>query len=241
MLKNLQAGKTTRFGAFMETVANAYGIPSIDLGVEIARREKAGTLIFKAAGPVPGKLVFSADGTHPGDAGHDIYRDVIARSMLAIRPVGRAAPHRLPAPLEPNCWETAGLLAVAKATLSPGWTAVDVGQDPVYRNDFGRTHAMLRGAVKCDAGRRNRHRAMERHDPRLQRHPPGQRDASRGVGRRRGSPGHPAAADRASHTYARFFYLPARAPGRHTAVLRVTRLPEGLAYYAGQVLVVGQP
>ena len=48
MLKDLQASQTPRFGTIMETVANAYGIPSIDLGVEIARREKAGSLIFKA-------------------------------------------------------------------------------------------------------------------------------------------------------------------------------------------------
>jgi hypothetical protein len=37
MLKELQAGKQTSFGAIMEGVANAYGIPSIDLGVEIAK------------------------------------------------------------------------------------------------------------------------------------------------------------------------------------------------------------
>jgi hypothetical protein len=39
--------------------------------------------------------------------------------------------------------------------------------------------------------------------------------------------------------YARFFYLPEQAPGQHTAVLRVKQLPEGMSFYAGQILVIG--
>ncbi len=50
MLKDLQAGRPPRFGNIMETIANTYGIPSIDLGVEIARREKAKTLIPQGDG-----------------------------------------------------------------------------------------------------------------------------------------------------------------------------------------------
>ena len=72
MLKDLQAGKTPWFGPILERVANAYGIPTIDLGVEIAQREKAGSLIFKGSAPVEGKLVFSKDGVHPGDEGHTV-------------------------------------------------------------------------------------------------------------------------------------------------------------------------
>ena len=102
MLKELQVGQNVSFGRVMETVANAYGIPTIDLGVEIAKREKAGTLVFKSNTPVEGKLVFSSDGVHPGDAGHDLYRDVIARSMLKMKEAGPAQAHVLPAPLEPT-------------------------------------------------------------------------------------------------------------------------------------------
>ena len=39
--------------------------------------------------------------------------------------------------------------------------------------------------------------------------------------------------------YARFFYLPEQSPGEHIAVLRVKQLPEGMSFYAGQILVVG--
>ena len=136
----------TSFGAIMETVANAYGIPSIDLGVKIARREKAGELVFKSDAATAGKLVFSRDGVHPGNEGHDLYRDMIARSMLAMKNNGQLEPHQLPRPLEARCWESAGLLPMARAVLSPGWKAVDARTDAVYRDDLGRTDAMLRGS-----------------------------------------------------------------------------------------------
>ncbi len=241
MLKDLQAGRTPWFGPIMETVANAYGIPSIDLGVEIARREKEGSLVFKASEPVAGKLVFSADGVHPGDAGHEVYRDVIARSMLAIKPVGKVQDHRLPAPLEPACWETAALVPVSNAVLSAGWTPVDVGQDTVYREDFGRTHAMLRGAVKCN-------RTGETITVKWNGTTLGFSDIPQG-----GVMEVEVTIDHAApiiikrpqtekiHRYARFFYLPEQAPGEHTAVLRVKTLPEGLSCYAGQILVIGIP
>ena len=240
MLKDLQAGKTPWFGTIMETVANAYGIPSIDLGVEIAKREQAGSLIFKANAPVPGKLVFSADGTHPGDAGYDIYRDVIARSMLAMKPAGKAHDHRLAAPLESGCWETAGLLAIANAGLSAGWTLVNPEKDVIYREDFGRTQALLRGGGKCD-------HAGETITVKWNGTTLGFSDIPQGsemaveVAIDHAAPvviKRPQTEQR--HKYARFFYLPEQTPGDHTAVLWVKNLPAGMSFYAGQVLVVGK-
>ena len=240
MLKDLQAGKQTSFGAIMETVANAYGIPSIDLGVEIAKREKAGALIFKSDAAVAGKLVFSKDGVHPGDEGHDVYRDVIARSMLAMKSQDQPKAHRLPTPLETRCWETASLVPITHAVLGAGWKAVDAKTDAIYREDFGRTDAMLRGALKCDkagetitfkwngtaigfsdipqgSGMEAEVTIDQSHSPITIKRP--QTDSKR--------------------RYARFFYLPEQSPGEHTAVLRVKQLPEGMSFYAGQILVIG--
>jgi len=240
MLKDLQAGKPPRFGTIMESIANAYGIPSIDLGVEIAKREQTGSLIFKANAPVPGKLVFSADGTHPGDAGHDIYREVIARSMLAMKPAGQAHDHRLAAPVESGCWETAGLLAITNTGLSAGWTFVNPEKDAVYRDDFGRTQAMLRGGAKCD-------HAGETITVRWNGTTIGFSDIPQGsemaveVTIDHAAPmviKRPQTEQR--HKYARFFYLPEQTPGDHTAILRVKTLPAGMSFYAGQVLVVGK-
>ena len=240
MLKDAQAGKNPGFGAIMEGVADAYGIPSIDLGVEIAKREKAGSLIFQTNIPVAGKLVFSSDGVHPGDAGHAVYCDVIARSMLTMKAEGKAKIHSLPAAMDPRCWETASLLPITNATLSAGWSAVEAATDPVYRDDFGRTDGMLRGARKCDhagetitvkwtgttlgfsdipqGGEMEVEVTIDQAAPRTIKRPQTEK----------------------IRKYARFFYLPEQLPGEHTAVLRVKTLPAGLAYYAGQVLVVGR-
>ena len=240
MLKDLQAGKQTSFGAIMETVANAYGIPSIDLGVEIAQREKVGELIFKSDTAVAGKLVFSKDGVHPGNEGHDVYRNVIARSMLAMQSLGKPQAHPLPAPLEPRCWETASLVPLKQAVLSSGWKVVDTKTDALYREDFGRTDAMLRGAMKCE-------KAGETITVKWNGTTLGFSDIPQGSGMevevaidqaqtpitiRRPQ------TDNARH-YARFFYLPEQAPGEHTAVLRVKQLPDGMSFYAGQILVIG--
>ncbi|MEQ1841053.1 MAG: SGNH/GDSL hydrolase family protein [Verrucomicrobiales bacterium] len=45
-LADLQAGKFSRAASAMEEVADHYGIPSIHLGIEVAKQAKEGTLIF---------------------------------------------------------------------------------------------------------------------------------------------------------------------------------------------------
>ena len=240
MLKSLQDGKQTPFGAIMETIANAYGIPSIDLGIEIVKREKSGELVFKNDSAVEGKLVFSKDGVHPGNEGHDLYRDVIARSMLAMKNAGKPMPHRLRATLESRCWESATLIPIQQSSLSSGWKIVDTKTDAIYRDDFGRTDGMLRGAMKCDK--------------------PGETITVKWTGTTLGFSDIPqgngmeveVTIDNAQtpivikrpqtesiRRYARFFYLPEQSPGEHTAVVKVTRLPETMSFYAGQILAIG--
>ncbi len=240
MLKDLQAGKQPWFGAIMESVANTYGIPSIDLGVEIAKREKAGELIFKGDSPVAGKLVFSKDGTHPGDEGHNIYRDVITRSMLAMKSTGKVQAHTLPAPRETRCWETASLKPAAKAMFSAGWKPVDTKTDAVYRDDFGRTDAMLRGAMKCDRVGETVTVKWNGTTIGFSDIPQGQTmevevtidDAQTPVVIKRPQ-------YEMNRRYARFFYLPEQAPGEHTAVLSMKTLTDGLSYYCGQISIIG--
>ena len=241
MLKDLQAGQNTAFGKVMETVANAYGLPTIDLGVEIAQREKAGTLVFKNSDPVEGKLVFSKDGVHPGSEGHDVYRDVIARSMLAMKATGAVQPHVLPAPLEPANWETASLLPITNAVLSTGWTAVDTAKDAAYTDDRGRTHAMLRGAVKCQ-------HAGETITVRWNGTTVGMSDIPYGepcVVEAVIDGGAPVTMKRIQtekiHKYARFWYLPEQTPGPHTVTFKLKSIPDGSWFYAGQLLIVGSP
>lgn len=239
MLKDLQAGKTPWFGPVQETVANAYGIPTIDLGVEIAKREKEGSLIFKGDNPVPGKLVFSKDGVHPGDEGHAVYCEVVARSMAKIEPVGAAGPHALPAALEATCWEEATLLPVTSAALSAGWTPVDTEKDPVYTESRGRTHAMLRGAVKCDRAGASVMVRWNGTTVGISDIPYGEPCVLEAV-----VDGQPIAAERVQKEktkHARFWYLPEQKPGEHTVTFTVKKLPAGQSFYLGQLLIVGRP
>jgi len=134
MLPNLQSGKFPRAASAMEAVADHYGIPSIHMGMEVAKLEKEGKLIFRGALPkteaekkaLNGKIVFSPDGVHPyPQTGHEIYLKVVARSMEKIRSVGKPGPHKLPAPLDPDNWEDAKMIPLDQVHLSKGWKKLD--------------------------------------------------------------------------------------------------------------------
>jgi len=239
MITDVQNGKAPWFTPIMETIANAYGIPSIDLAPEVAQRVKDGSVIFQAPAPVTGKLVFSGDGVHPGDGGHEIYREVIARSVLKMQGVGQPAPHALVAPLSAHPWETAELLPADRQTRSAGWQPVDRATDPVYRDDYGRTDAMLRGALRCDKAGESITVKFDGTTVGLSDIPYNQPTVIEVS-----VDGGPAKAFERKQTeqrkHARFFYLPELPPGPHTAVFTVKELPSGQAYYAGQVLVIGK-
>src|SRR6185295_12521558 len=90
MLETLQQERFPRSATAMEKVADHYGIPSIHMGVEVARLEKAGKLIFKGEKPkteaeraaLGDKILFSPDAVHPyTDTGHQIYMEAVVRSM----------------------------------------------------------------------------------------------------------------------------------------------------------------
>jgi lysophospholipase L1-like esterase len=244
MMPKIREGKNEAwdsFGSIMEGIANHYGIPTIELGLEVATREKAGELIFKGDQPVPGKLVFSQDGTHPGDEGHNLYRDVIARSITAMRGVGKAGAHELGEPLQAGAWVTATMMPIAEATLSNGWTPVDMATDPVVGADRGRTTGMLREARRCDhAGA----------SVTLRFH--GTTVAFTGIPDTQPSVvevvvdgGAPVTVSRVTkdpkRTYARYWWVPELPAGDHTVKFTVQSLPEGTSFYAGQFWVVGQP
>lgn len=134
MIADIKAGNQTSAGKFMEPVANHYGITSIDYGVEVVKQLNAGSLIFQAKKAPEGKVLFSKDGTHPIEAGHDIYRDVLVRSLKAIADHGASGPNVIPEPSRKKTFANASLVPVSTATFSKGWEQVDLG-DEVHIND----------------------------------------------------------------------------------------------------------
>ncbi|MCB1086284.1 MAG: SGNH/GDSL hydrolase family protein, partial [Verrucomicrobiae bacterium] len=139
-LADLQAGKFSRSASAMEELADHYGIPSIHFGLEVAAREKTGTLIFKGEKPAEGAeakpdprapMVFSTDGVHPlVETGHQLYLEAIARSWEKLEAVSDekelvSAGHALNAPLRPDHWAAAKLVPLSDAMRSGGWEKLD--------------------------------------------------------------------------------------------------------------------
>lgn len=134
MLKTLQEGHYPRAASAMEQVAEHYGIPSIHMGLEVARLEKEGQLIYVGQKPKTdeekaaqaGKILFSPDAVHPyPETGHLLYAQAVQRSMAKIQPAGKTGPHLLSSPLRPDNWEKAQMISFNRAKLSPGWRRLE--------------------------------------------------------------------------------------------------------------------
>jgi lysophospholipase L1-like esterase len=131
MLETLQTGKYPRAASAMEKLAEFYGIPSVHMGVEVARLEKSGRLIFKGEMPktdearkeLGDRIIFSSDAVHPyTDTGHQLYLEAIVRSLPAIQAAGRPGPHSLGEPFVSDNYEKASIAPLTRAHLSPGWS-----------------------------------------------------------------------------------------------------------------------
>ncbi|WP_066631073.1 SGNH/GDSL hydrolase family protein [Labilibacter marinus] len=135
MIADIQKGNQTNAGKFMEPVANHYGITSIEFGLEVVKLLNDDKLVFqKGDAPAEGKVLFSKDGTHPLEAGHDIYRDVLVRSLKKIENHGTPEPNVIPAPSQKNIFSGASLVPITKAKFSSKWKNVDLGGD-IHIND----------------------------------------------------------------------------------------------------------
>ncbi|HJN18939.1 MAG TPA: GDSL-type esterase/lipase family protein [Armatimonadota bacterium] len=134
MLGDLQGGKYPRAASAMEELADHYQIPSIHMGLEVAKLEQQGTVIFAAPKPqtdeekaaLEGKILFSTDGVHPHtDTGHPLYLAAVERSMSTFEGAGEVGDHELIEPLVADNMENAKLVALDRATMSDGWVKLD--------------------------------------------------------------------------------------------------------------------
>ena len=135
MLSDLDAGKYPHAASVMEQVADHYGIPSIHLGVEVAKLHRDSRLIFSGQATkeeadqmaLKGQILFSPDGVHPYEAtGHELYFQAIRRSFSLIAQAGIApGPHTLSTPLRADNWEQAKLIPLSQLTLGPDWQQLD--------------------------------------------------------------------------------------------------------------------
>ncbi|MBC9932031.1 SGNH/GDSL hydrolase family protein [Chitinophaga qingshengii] len=116
----------------LERLAAYYQLPSIHLGMEVAQLEQEGKLLWKSAEDVPGKIVFSRDGTHPITAGGNLYAAAMARGMHKIQTAGDVDTLPLPAPLLADNWEDAGMYDPQEiAVFGDGWKKTATDQLPL--------------------------------------------------------------------------------------------------------------
>lgn len=143
--QTLRDGKFPRAASAMEAVTDRYGIPSIHMGLKVAKMEGEGKLIFTAAKPktdaekaaVGDKIIFSPDGVHPyTDTGHELYLQAIVRAMEAIRKAGKPKVHTLGEPLVEDNWQAAKMVTLDKANLSADWQKLDASENRLAKQ-FG--------------------------------------------------------------------------------------------------------
>jgi len=144
MLKELQQDHLWNSMAAMETLAAHYSIPTINMGLEVARMEKTGKLVFTGEKPktdeekkaLADKILFSPDSVHPyTDTGHQLYLEAVARGMGKIQHVNHAAgPHVLKEPLRADNWEAAKMIPLSKVTRTGNWSRMDSSKEGLARN-----------------------------------------------------------------------------------------------------------
>jgi GDSL-like Lipase/Acylhydrolase family len=152
-LADLKAGNDSRAATAMEGVADHYQIPSIHLGIEVARMEKEGKLIFKADKPKEPQapdapMIFSEDGVHPlVNTGHELYLQAIQRSLPKLETAGVGArPHELIAPLRADNWEEAKLVPITQDMLRGDWKALDLAKDDLGKRFASRLPGLWKAA-----------------------------------------------------------------------------------------------
>lgn len=111
----------------LERLAKHYVIPSIHMGLEASYMEKQGELIRKGNQDLTkNKILFSADGVHPLEAGGNLYAESIARALLQFKKNTRTKRSLLPAPLLLDNWEDAKMFDPKQvASFEGDWQTVN--------------------------------------------------------------------------------------------------------------------
>lgn len=137
MLPAMQKGKLPASSRAMEDIAEHYGIPSVNMGMEVVELLSKGQLVFKGSpDEFPGKTVFSPDNVHPyPKTGHRIYTAALSRALQRIageRPNTPVA-HHLIKPFTEKNWEEAQMISVAALRKNGSWRQLEPEQDSVAR------------------------------------------------------------------------------------------------------------
>jgi GDSL-like Lipase/Acylhydrolase family len=149
-------GKFQRSASAMEKIADHYGIPSIHLGMEVAKLAREQRLEWKR--PLPktdeekaalgNKVVFAPDSVHPHpETGHELYLQAIVRSLdPMIAASSKPGAHALPEPFIPTHYQAGKLIPISAANASPGIVALDAETDNFAKRWHARIPNLYKGS-----------------------------------------------------------------------------------------------
>jgi hypothetical protein len=112
-----------------ELLADHYGIPSVNPGVDIAKLIKEGKMVAKGK-----ENAFATDGTRPGTKAKQIYADALTAAFASLASVTAPRPTELPEPLAVDNSENAHQIPVTQDMLSGDWT--HMGADDPFMARF---------------------------------------------------------------------------------------------------------
>ncbi len=107
-----------------EIVAEHYGVPSINMGLRIARLHHDGKLLLRPPkdGKLPeGKLLFSPNGWQPTAETDKIYADAIVEAFETLSGPAEPVSPELPPPLRDDNFQRARLVPISQAMLAGHW------------------------------------------------------------------------------------------------------------------------
>lgn len=124
MCNNLVKGIPQQPSEFMEEVAQHYGIPTIHMGIEVAKLMKQGKLVFKAdPAENANTIVFTRDGTHPlTESGQPIYTATVVKYLSKMSKQGASKSHKLPVPMLADNWQNSKMVDISETELIGEWT-----------------------------------------------------------------------------------------------------------------------
>lgn len=135
-IPGLVEGTTAETIAVMEELADYYQIPSINMGLSIARLYAGGKLTL-AADPSENArtIVFSKDGVHPlVESGHPLYAAVVADHIRQLSRKDTPVKHVLPEPYAANDWGEAKMIDLSQTSLCGDWEKLPADHPVVKRN-----------------------------------------------------------------------------------------------------------
>lgn len=138
----IQEGK--QFDAVLdhEKVANHYGIPSIDMGIEMARLCAEGKALLTADPEENSqKIVFfsSNDHYHPlTESGHPLYAGTVVKHLQRMSKNADSKKHLLPTPFVTDNWQKSQIINPEHIQLQGDWVQIPENQ----KKQFGTTSGL---------------------------------------------------------------------------------------------------